>query len=76
MEDLRPGGCLVSGALHEFDDFAQHLSQRLRKQYLHDLFPDESQQPMYQDEEPWREFTVSRQRLVADSEAQELTLTK
>lgn len=75
--DLRPGGALVSGASNVHDEFAQHLNEGLRKQYLHELFADTSSELTYAGGgTDWNKITISRSDLVAQSEALTWILTK
>ena len=75
--DLRPGGSLFPGTLNEGDDFAQHLPQEVRWQYLQNLFPDPSSQLTYEGGgADWTQATISRGDLIAQSEDWDLVLDK
>ena len=67
----------MSGASNTHDEFAKHLEESMRKQYLHELFADTSSELTYAGGGPdWNKITISRSDLVAQSEALEWVLTK
>ena len=67
----------MPGTYNPHDEFAQHLSEGLRKQYLHELFADTSSELTYQGGgADWNNITISRSALVEQSEALKCVLTK
>ena len=74
---MQPEGSLFPAVFNQGDDFAQHLTQELRRQYLHDLFPDPSSQLTYEGGgADWTQATISRSDLIAQSADWDLVLDK
>lgn len=68
---------MFPGAFNEVDEFAQHLPQELRRQYLLDLFPDPSSQLTNEGGgADWTQAIVSRDDLIAQSADWDLVLDK
>ena len=66
-EDLKPRGvlhhaCITAPA--EGEEFQQQLPEAVRRQYLHELFPDLSLEENFKDDPDHQELIVPREELV------------
>lgn len=67
VEDLKPRGvlhhaCITAPA--EGEEFQEQLPEAVRRQYLHELFPDLSLEANFQNEPDHQELSVPREELV------------
>ena len=67
VADLQPGGALHQAVTSGSQDLQLHLPNELRRQYLHELFPDLSVHANYEEEAHHHQLVVPRDEFVGES---------